>query len=155
AVWQKPCRSQALSASPEEPGFTARGTVYLPPMLGRLVEPLPPGFSARLDRVINATIELFDADLASVTTLQLLIGANAASVRSASGSWEVLQFQVAEETSAGIWRLSGLLRGQLGTVDAMAAGSLAGADFVILNEAVVPAGLQANEAGLRLNWRIG
>src|SRR5690606_697163 len=28
-------------------------------------------------------------------------------------------------------------------------------DFVILNEAVVPAGLQANEAGLRLNWRVG
>src|SRR5690606_24862221 len=92
---------------------------------------------------------------ASVTTLQLLNGANAAAVRSASGAWEVLQFQVAEETSAGIWRLSGLLRGQLGTVDAMAAGSPAGADFVVLNEAVVPAGLQANEAGLRLNWRIG
>lgn len=155
AVWQKPWRRQLVSVSPAEAGFAARGTVDVPATLGRLVEPLPPGFSGRLDRVTTATIELFDADLASVTTLQLLNGANAAAVRSASGSWEVLQFQVAEETSAGIWRLSGLLRGQLGTVDAMAAGSLAGADFVILNEAVVPAGLQANEAGLRLNWRVG
>jgi hypothetical protein len=51
--------------------------------------------------------------------------------------------------------LSDLLRGQLGTGDATAAGAPAGADFVILDDAVVPAGLQPSEVGLSLNWRIG
>jgi hypothetical protein len=37
----------------------------------------------------------------------------------------------------------------------MLAGAPAGADFVLLDDAVVPAGLQANEVGLSLNWRIG
>jgi hypothetical protein len=100
-------------------------------------------------------VELFDADVAGVTSLQLLNGANAAAVRSASGAWEVLQFGAAEETSPGTLRLSNLLRGQLGTSDAMASGALVGTDFVVLDDAVVPAGLQASEVGLTLNWRIG
>jgi hypothetical protein len=84
----------------------------------------------------------------------MLNGANAAAVRSAAGGWEVLQFEVAEEIAPSTWRLSGLLRGQLGTGDAMAAGAAAGTDFVILDNAVVPAGLLPAEVGLLLNWRV-
>ncbi|HEV2897740.1 MAG TPA: hypothetical protein VGX71_07890 [Pseudaminobacter sp.] len=54
-----------------------------------------------------------------------------------------------------MWRLSDLLRGQLGTSDAMAAGAPADADFVLLDDAVEPAGLRASETGLLLNWRVG
>ena len=76
-------------------------------------------------------------------------------MRSAIGAWEVLQFETAEETAPGIWRLTGLLRGQFGTGDAAAAGASAGADLVVLDDAVMTAGLLAGEAGLLLNWRVG
>ncbi len=55
--------------------------------------------------------------------------------------------------AAARWRLTGLLRGQLGTADAMAAGAATGAEVVLLNEAVVSLGLDPGEAGLSLNWR--
>lgn len=155
AAWRKPWRSQALFASPEGTGFAQRALIAAPAVLGRLTEALPPGFEGRIDRAGSLMVDLFGADVASVTAVQLLNGANAAAVRSASGTWEVLQFATAQETSPGIWRLSDLLRGQLGTDDATLAGAPAGADFVLLDDAVVPAGLQPGEVGLSLNWRIG
>src|SRR5690606_6375948 len=98
-------------------------------------------------------ISLYDGELESVSQLRMLNGANAAAVRSASGAWEVLQFETAEETAPYVWQLRGLLRGQLGTGDAMRAGAAAGAPFVLLDETVKPAGLRSSETGLLLNWR--
>ncbi len=155
AAWQKPWRSQMLYSSPELTGFTPRGMVLRPAALGRLLEPLAGGVEGRLVRSQPIAVELFDAEVASVSMLQLLNGANAAAVRSASGVWELLQFRDAEETAPQRWRLSTLLRGQFGTGDAMASGAAAGADFVLLDESVVPAGLSMAETGLELNWRIG
>ena len=37
----------------------------------------------------------------------------------------------------------------------MAAGATVGARFVVLDDAVKPAGLMAGEEGLSLNWRVG
>ena len=137
AVWQKPWRSQAVLASPETTGFAARATVPLPADLGTLVTPLAPGScSGRVHRAGTIDVALFDAEAASVSRLQLLNGANAAAIRSAIGVWEIVQFETADEFAPGLWRLSGLLRGQLGTDDAMAAGAAAGADIVILNDRV-------------------
>jgi hypothetical protein len=155
AVWQKPWRSQALFVSPEDTGFVFRSTLGKAANLGRLVAPLVPGFEGRIDRAGSIVVELFDAEVASISRMQLLNGANASAVRCMSGAWEVIQFETVEEISPQIWRLSGLLRGQLGTNDAMAAGAPVGADFVMLDDAVRSAGLLESEAGLLLNWRIG
>ncbi len=155
AVWQKPWRSQTLFVSPEQTVFSARSAIARPASLGRGTEPLGPGFEGRIDRAGSIFVELFDAEVASVARSQLLNGANAAALRSVSGAWEVLQFETAQEVSPQLWRLDGLLRGQLGTGDAMASGAPAGTDFVILDEAVAPAGLLAGEVGLLLNWRVG
>src|SRR5690606_25818822 len=89
------------------------------------------------------------------TPAQLMNGANAAAVLASNGVWEILQFQKAEETEINRWTLSCLLRGQMGTNDAMSAGAGVGAPFVLLNEAVVAAGLKPEEVGLELNWRVG
>lgn len=48
-----------------------------------------------------------------------------------------------------------LLRGQCGTGDAASSGIAAGAPFVLLDEAVIPAGLMPEQAGLLLNWQVG
>jgi hypothetical protein len=57
--------------------------------------------------------------------------------------------------SLGRWKLTHLLRGQLGTEDAIANPAPAGARVVVLNTAVVPAAISERDIGLPANWRIG
>ncbi|WP_456238006.1 GTA baseplate fiber-binding domain-containing protein [Mesorhizobium xinjiangense] len=111
--------------------------------------------SGRVDHAQAIIVALSSGELSSISRAQLLNGGNAAAIRSLSGAWEIVQFETAEEISADVWRLTGLLRGQLGTEDAMRAGAASGAAFVLLDRAVQPAGLQASEAGLDLHWRVG
>lgn len=155
AVWQKPWKRQVVLASPESTGFTQRATVVRPADIGRLVEALPPGVTGRIDRASAITVAMYGGAFASVSRAQLLNGANAVAIRSSDGGWEIVQFETADEIEQNVWRLSGLLRGQLGTDDAMAAGAAAGAHLVVLDDAVQPAGLLSGEAGLLLNWRVG
>ncbi len=154
AAWSKPWRPLSVSASPEETGFIDRGQILQPAVIGLLEAALPPGPSGRIDRANGVRLHLLDGELASVSRLQMLNGANALAVRSVNGGWELLQFETALESGPSSWLLTGLLRGQLGTEDAAAAGSVSGAYAVLLDEAVTPAGLQASEIGLTLNWRV-
>jgi hypothetical protein len=155
AVWARPWRTQVLFASPEETGFSQRATTLQKAVLGELRAALPPGAEGRVQTAHALTVKLNGGALASVSRLQMLNGANAAAVLAANGVWEVLQFEAAEEIAPDEWRLTGLLRGQLGTGDAMAAGAAQGAAFALLDEAVRPAGLKRAEAGILLNWRTG
>ncbi len=108
-----------------------------------------------MDHSADITVELYGGELSSISGAQLLNGANAVAIRSASGAWEIVQFETTEEIAPDVWRLGGLLRGQLGTDDATAAGAEAGAHLVVLDDAVQAAGLLASEAGLLLNWWVG
>ena len=155
AAWAKPWRSQAIHASPETTGFVRRATAARPATTGELVAPLAPGLEGRVMRGADLIVRLNDGELSSVSRARLLNGANAAAVGAGAGGWEVLQFESAEEVSASVWRLTGLLRGQSGTGDQAATGAPEGAAFVLLDAAVVPAGLAASEVGLLLNWRVG
>jgi hypothetical protein len=156
AAWQKPWRSQAVYASADTSGFALRTLLTTPAIIGRLTAPLAAGgFDGRIDRATSVFVKLSSGELSSASRLQLLNGANAAAVRSNSGVWEVLQFESAEEIAPNTWQLKNLLRGQLGTIDAAAAGAGTGAVFVLLDQAIVPAGLAAGEVGLERNWRIG
>jgi hypothetical protein len=155
ALRAKPWLAHATFASPSTSGFTQRGDVRLQATMGKLVDALPAGFEGRLDKAGAIAVDLLSGALASVPDIQLLAGANRGAVRADNGDWEVLQFALAEEIDPGRWRLMRLLRGQAGTRTAMLAGAGAGADFVLLDGAVVPAGLGAAEAGLLLNWRVG
>jgi hypothetical protein len=155
AAWNRSWRSQVVFASPEETGFSQRATIGRPATIGQLVDPLYAGFEGRVDQNGFITVKLYNGELASVSRLQLLNGANVAAIQSAAGVWELIQFETAEEYLPDQWRLSGLLRGQLGTTDAMAAGAQADADFVLMDDTVRPAGLLPAECGLPLFWRVG
>ena len=76
AVTQTPWRSQALFVSPEESGFVLRGSVGRRADMGALAAALLPGVEGRLVRSAALTVELFEGELASVSRLQLLNGAN-------------------------------------------------------------------------------
>ncbi|MCO5063110.1 MAG: glycoside hydrolase/phage tail family protein [Rhizobiaceae bacterium] len=155
ALWQKPWTLQAMYVSPETTGYVFRGSVRQAANAGRLVAALGSGFEGRFDRAATIEVELFDSEAASASRLQVLNGANAVAIRALNGQWEIAQFETAEEIEPNKWRFSSLLRGQLGTGDAAVAGAAIGADVVLLDAAVGPAGLKAGEVGLALNWRTG
>lgn len=155
AAHARPWRTQVVFASAEASGFTQRGLVTRPATIGRLVADLAPGVAGRIDHSTVLEVELFSGELASRSLVAMLNGDGSAAVRVRSGAWEVLQFRLAEEIAPDRWRVTQLLRGQLGTDDATAVGADSGADFVFLDEAVAPAGLTAAEVGLDRNWRIG
>ena len=155
AAWAKPWRPQIVQVSPEDTGFEQRTVLPDAARLGELTEALAPGVPSRLDRGGTIRVALSGGSLQSISALQQLNGGNAAAILSASGAWEVVQFRAAEEVAPDTWRLADLLRGQLGTEDAMLAGAAAGAPFVLLDGAVPSAGLKPAEAGLALNWRVG
>lgn len=155
AAWSSPPRLQAVYVSPEASGFEYRTQALSNAVIGALVAPLAGWFSGRFDHANAIELSVPTGEFESVTRTAIFAGRNMLAVESANGGWEVIQFLNAEEISAGNWRLTGLLRGQGGTEDAMAAGAIAGARVVLLNEAVVPAGLKAGEIGLALNLRIG
>ncbi|WP_193175896.1 baseplate multidomain protein megatron [Oricola nitratireducens] len=155
AAWSSPPRVQAVYASPEASGFEYRTQALSNAVMGDLTAPLTGAFSGRFDHANVVELSVPAGEFESVSETALLSGRNLIAVQSASGAWEIIQFLSAEEVSAGEWKLTGLLRGQGGTEGAMLAGAPAGARAVLLNEAVVPAGLRASEIGLALQLRIG
>ncbi|MCP1198124.1 glycoside hydrolase/phage tail family protein [Notoacmeibacter sp. MSK16QG-6] len=151
AAWSRFWKPFAALAAPGGV-FEQRALIDEPAIIGETVDDLPP---ARPGRVSAATlhVQLFSGSLASVERSALLAGANAAAIQGPSG-WEVLQFEHAEEVATDLWRLSGLLRGQLGTDD-IAAGRLPiGSTFVLLDSAVEAAGIRRSEMGTEMAWRI-
>lgn len=153
AVLARPWRSVTLSAAVGTEGYRPRAVAARPATLGRLSNAFGPGVPGRIDRANVLDVALAFGSFASVTDAELLSGSNRLAVQAANGVFEIVSFETAQEVAAGRWRLSNLIRGQFGTVDAMAAGAPAGAGVVLLNDAVVSLGLEAGEAGLSLNWR--
>jgi len=155
AAYASPWRTQAVLASPAESGFAERTSLTEPAVTGVVLEAAGQGIEGRIDRSGHVDVKLDSGELTSVAMLQMLNGANSAAMRAVNGVWELFQFASAEEIAPSVWRLTDLLRGQLGTGDAMAAGPRDNADFVLLDEAVRPAGLMSAEVGLPLNWKVG
>lgn len=155
AAFARPWRSQLVYSSPEEAGYAHVATVPVEATLGKVLSATPGRFEGRIDRAGEITVELYGGALSSVSMAALLNGANSAAIRADNGQWEVVQFGNADEVLPSVWRLTTLLRGQLGTGDAATAGASPGAPFVLIDEAVVKAGLAPGQAGMTLNWRIG
>ncbi|NEV80740.1 hypothetical protein DYI24_27295, partial [Rhodopseudomonas sp. BR0C11] len=106
----------------------------------------------RWDRVSKFRVQIAGGALASLSELRVLAGGNAAAVQTLDGGWEILQFANAELIDGNIYRLSHLLRGQLGSDSAMRDLVPAGARFVLLDTHLVPIarGLSALGRSLRL-----
>lgn len=154
AAWGMPWRTQIVSASPEDTGFEDRAQIHQSAVIGVLETDLLPSFSGRTDHAGSINIHLIDGEFSGASHLQVLNGANALAVIANNGVWEILQFENAVETAQSSWRLTGLLRGQLGTEDAASVGSPTGAYTVLLDDTITPAGLADSEIGLSLNWRV-
>ena len=91
----------------------------------------------------------------SASAADVLAGANALAVQASNGVWEVLQFRDATLVGEQTFRLSVLLRGQLGTEDAAAVGAGAGAFIALLDGRLAPLPTPREAIGLERNYRIG
>lgn len=150
AVGADPWRPQTVWAGGSAGTLTPRGEVERPATVGRLVEALPRG--ARHRRLMQAelAVRLEGTAPSSRPVEAVLAGANALAVAGEAG-WEIVQFLTAEPLGDDVWRLSGLIRGQQGTV---AAPAPSGALVVVL-DGLSRVELAAGERGLPRLWRAG
>ena len=98
------------------------------------------------------SVALPGAALSSRSEGAVLNGANAALVETTAG-WELIQYREAELVDEEIYKLSGLLRGQQGSDDALAAGAAEGARILFLTGAEQRLDVADWERGLLLEWR--
>lgn len=122
---------------------------------GVLIDPLPAGPLWKLDRGNAVTVRMSHGAFGTLTEKTFLAGGNALAIGSAETGWEIVQFRFAELTGASQYRLTGLLRGQMGTEDIMAAGHPAGAAVVKLDTALVPIPLEQGDLGVDYAYRVG
>jgi hypothetical protein len=106
-------------------------TIDKPATMGSAVTVLPTGPSHRFDEAATVEVALLGGGtLANATERAVLDGANVAVLGN-----EVIQFKTATSIAAGVYRLSGLLRGRLGTEHAIAS-HVTNDRFVLLDDAV-------------------
>ena len=146
--------SVAVFSSPEDAGYVLRAVASAPAVMGVTLDPLTPGPIGVIDTGNRVRVAVTGGELASVTRLQLLSGANAAAMKNEAGGWEVLQFERATLVAGGTYELSNLLRGQGGTELERRAPLPEGATFVLL-AGLSPVSLAPGEIGLPLLWRYG
>ncbi|MBO9709143.1 MAG: glycoside hydrolase/phage tail family protein [Caulobacter sp.] len=151
AAW--PWRTFDVFAGAGLEALRVRATAAVPATVGMTLSDLPAGSPHRLDRSARLEVRLEGTGPVSRDPSAVLAGANALAVRGAGGAWEIIGFTQAAATGPDSWTLSGLLRGQAGSEPAMASLTPAGAEVVVLDEALVPVQLADLERGLALTWR--
>ncbi len=139
------------SSSGEE--FTPLLQVPEPAVMGNLQEPLAAGPLWRWDLGSQITVKLHGGQLQSRKLLDVLSGANACAVRKGE-DWEVIQFCNAELIAPLTYKLTKLLRGQLGTEHLVDVVPPADAEFVLLNPSLLKLPWSSDKAGISLSYRV-
>jgi hypothetical protein len=123
-------------------------------VIGTTLDTLAPGPATHWDNANVFRVQLASGALSSQSDASVLNGANVAAIRNAD-EWEVFQFANAELVGEKTYRLSRLLRGQLGTESTMAGAVAAGAPFVLVDQALVPVARGVNFLGRSFDYRVG
>ncbi|WP_350333390.1 baseplate multidomain protein megatron [Coralliovum pocilloporae] len=119
-------------------GFSPVTALEQRAVMGHLETDLHTGPVGVWDEGNQLDVRIFGGLVQGLSDDAVLNGGNALAVETDNGGWEVLQFRSAQMVGDRLWRLSGLLRAQLGTEDAMRAGSSSGKRVVLLDRALVP-----------------
>jgi hypothetical protein len=150
-VASDPWRPMRVFAGVDATALTVRADVARPATVGVLVEALGAGVRHRWDTVNTLRVRIEGRAPESRSDAAVFAGGNAVAIETAAG-WELVQFRSATLVGEGVWRLTGLLRGQQGT-EAMGAAS--GAVVVVLDQAPARVDSDRAERGLPLIWRAG
>ncbi|WP_439476122.1 baseplate multidomain protein megatron [Brevundimonas sp.] len=150
-VASDPWRPMRVFAGADAGSLTARGDVAQPATVGVLVEALAAGVRHRWDEANTLLVRIEGRAPESRSQAAVFAGGNSVAIESATG-WELTQFRSASLVGVGVWRLTGLLRGQQGTE---ALGAPSGAVAVFLDQTPSRAHSPRAERGLPLTWRAG
>lgn len=150
----EPWRPMTIHVGEDADTLTARGVVGAPATVGQLTQALAPGVLHRWDEANAVVVRLEGAAPASLSDAAVLGGANLLAVETGAG-WEIVQYRQAGLLGDGVWRLSGLLRGQQGTEGEMAAGAAIGAVVVLLDPLAGRFETAVGERGLARIARVG
>ncbi len=145
----------AVWRSASSDGFSLIQTLGARARMGVLAEDLGPGPVARFDYANALVVDLASGTLESVTDLALFGGANALTLETGPGLWEIIQAGTAELVAPGRYRLTRLLRGQRGTEQAMGNPTLAGARIVLLDATLARLPIPLGDLGLPWLCRVG
>lgn len=149
-----PWRTMQVHAGPSGGALTLRGNTTASATVGVLTAPLAMGVRHRWDETTVIEVRVEGRAPESLPDEAVLAGGNAVAVETAGG-WEILQFRTAAPVGGGVWRLTGLLRGQQGTDCEMRTGAAAGAVIVFLDRDLPRVESGLDERGLPLVWRAG
>ncbi|MFN7619349.1 MAG: phage tail protein, partial [bacterium] len=150
-VASDPWRPMRVFAGVDATALTVRADVARPATVGVLVEALGAGVRHRWDTVNTLRVRIEGRAPESRSDAAVFAGGNAVAIETAAG-WELVQFRSATLVGEGVWRLTGLLRGQQGTE---ALGAARGAVVVVLDQAPARVDSDRAERGLPLIWRAG
>lgn len=141
-------------------GFTGVQTILGRAVMGVLNSALYSGPTDRWDRANTFDVQVYGSGGLTTMSEEAVLASNGNAIaikNAATGLWEVVQFATAALQSAGVYRLSGLLRGQLDTADAMVGGPYpAGSRWVLLEPTLVQAlNVSKEQAPLHIDYRWG
>ncbi|MFT4074252.1 MAG: glycoside hydrolase/phage tail family protein [Asticcacaulis sp.] len=132
-----------------------RGRISEAASVGRMLTALPVQRRHYLHAGASFDIYLEGAGPVSRSLEEVLAGENCLCVQADNGEWEILQYLTATALGVDQYRLSGLIRGQWGTEQALLAGMSVEAEVVILPAGFVRADMALDELGLSRLWRTG
>ncbi|GAB5376186.1 MAG: glycoside hydrolase TIM-barrel-like domain-containing protein [Acuticoccus sp.] len=135
--------------------FSVARTIPAPSPIGFVVASPGPGPTSRWDDGGSLDVVLLSGTLSSRSAFSVLGGQNTIAVEAADGTWEVLQFRDATLVGERTYRLSTLLRGQLGTEAAVAAGVLPGAPMALIDPALPTLPTTNAQIGDAVTVRVG
>lgn len=114
------------------------------------------GPTGYFDTVNQLIVELVNGELSSVSELEVLGGSNVCALKNLDGEWEILQFQNAELIASRQYKLTKLLRGQLGTELQMRSPLVAGSTFILLTPGTVrQVSMGYSDIGIAFNYKYG
>ncbi|WP_159728401.1 glycoside hydrolase/phage tail family protein [Methylosinus sp. Ce-a6] len=137
---------------------TLIANVSAPTPIGELTDPLYSGPRSVWDMGNAVYVQFYGATtLLSASDTDVFAGANAIAVKNAAdGAWEIIQFATATLVAANKYKLSKLLRAQLGTESGMADPIAAGARVVLLQRSsLVSLGMSVDQIGQAMTLKIG
>ena len=139
----------------DDGGFERIRVLGTPSSVGFVAAPPPPGPTSRWDYAGSMDVVLLSGTLQSRTELGVLEGRNLLAVEAADGSWELLQFRFATLIGERTYRLSTLLRGQVGTERAAETGILPGARVAYIDGSISTFGITEAQIGYERTLRVG
>lgn len=154
AVYADPWPGQvAIWRSRDGASYDLAASALAPAILGETIDPVARGPVGCFDDSSRFRVRLYGGALASVSDDALFSGANLAALQRPDRVCEIIQFANAELVGEDTYELSRLLRGQGGSEGAMADWLEPGADFVLLDQQMVPVAQGLDMLGRPLSLR--